>query len=208
MTLTTWFSLLLICLLGAMSPGPSLAMVVKHTLSGGRKNGLSAAWAHAFGIGLYAMFTIFGLAFLLHQFPTVFKLITYAGAAYLAWLGWNAVQSKGGIAAKLESGEECPASQSAKEAFLISILSPKIAIFFTALFSQFVAIQSAVSTKAVMVMTPFVVDGLWYTLVTFLLSSPFLLPWLRARAQWIDRISGIVLILLAIRVVWMELNVI
>lgn len=40
MTLTVWLSLFTICILGAMSPGPSLAMVAKHSLAGGRKNGL------------------------------------------------------------------------------------------------------------------------------------------------------------------------
>ncbi|TXZ84992.1 lysine transporter LysE, partial [Vibrio cholerae] len=41
MTLTVWLSLFTICILGAMSPGPSLAMVAKHSLAGGRKNGLA-----------------------------------------------------------------------------------------------------------------------------------------------------------------------
>lgn len=97
--------------------------------SRGRRNGLATAWAHACGIGLYALFTILGLAILLHKFPMVFKGITYAGAAYLAWLGFNALRSKGGIAERLESGKTCSVAQSAKEGFLISILSPKIAIF-------------------------------------------------------------------------------
>lgn len=203
MTFTVWLSLLLICLLGAMSPGPSLAMVAKHSLAGGRRNGLATAWAHACGIGLYALFTILGLAILLHKFPMVFKGITYAGAAYLAWLGFNALRSKGGIAERLESGKTCSVAQSAKEGFLISILSPKIAIFFTALFSQYVAVSAEPATKAIIVFTPFLVDGLWYTFVTFMLSSKALLSTLRSKAKWIDRLSGVVLILLAIRVIWM-----
>ncbi|HBV77888.1 MULTISPECIES: LysE family translocator [Vibrio] len=203
MTFTIWFSLLLICLLGAMSPGPSLAMVAKHSLAGGRKNGLATAWAHAFGIGLYALFTILGLAILLHQFPFIFKLLTYAGAAYLAWLGLNAIQSKGGIAERLESGKTCSVVQSAKEGFYISILSPKIAIFFTALFSQFVAVSTETSSKVIIVLTPFIVDGLWYSFITFMLSSQVLLATLRSKAHWIDRLSGVVLIALAIRVALM-----
>ena len=47
MTITIWLSLFTICILGAMSPGPSLAMVAKHSLTGGRGNGLATAWAHA-----------------------------------------------------------------------------------------------------------------------------------------------------------------
>ncbi len=61
MTLTVWLSLFTVCLLGAMSPGPSLAIVAKHSLAGGRVNGLATAWAHAFGIGIYAFITLIGL---------------------------------------------------------------------------------------------------------------------------------------------------
>ncbi|NVD08422.1 lysine transporter LysE [Vibrio sp. JPW-9-11-11] len=202
MTLTVWFSLFTICLLGAMSPGPSLAMVAKHSLAGGRLNGLATAWAHAFGIGIYAFVTLIGLAVVLQQSPLLFKTISYAGAAYLAYLGYNALRSKGGVAARLESGKHTTVWQSAREGFLISLLSPKIALFFIALFSQFVAVGDSVAAKSVIVATPLVVDGLWYTVITFLLSSPKLIDRIRAKALLIDRLSGAVLILLAIRVVW------
>ncbi|EKF9485356.1 LysE family translocator [Vibrio cholerae] len=202
MTLTVWLSLFTICILGAMSPGPSLAMVAKHSLAGGRKNGFAAAWAHAFGIGVYAFITLIGLAVVLHQSPVLFKTISYAGAAYLAYLGWNALRSKGGVAAKLESGESVSVWQSAREGLLISLLSPKIALFFIALFSQYVAVGSDLTSKAAIVITPLVVDGLWYSFITLILSSPRLLDKLRARAVLIDRLSGLVLIALAIPVLW------
>ncbi|MCV5856298.1 LysE family transporter, partial [Escherichia coli] len=83
-----------------------------------------------FGIGIYAFITLIGLAVVLQQSPMLFKTISLAGAAYLAYLGFNALRSKGGVAAKLESGEETTVLQSAREGFLISILSPKIALFF------------------------------------------------------------------------------
>ena len=201
MTLTIWLSLFAVCLLGAMSPGPSLAMVAKHSLAGGRVNGLATAWAHAFGIGIYAFITLIGLAVLLQQSPLLFKTISYAGAAYLAYLGYNALRSKGGVVAKLESGEQTSVLQAAQQGFLISLLSPKIALFFTALFSQFVAVGDSMAAKGLIVLTPLVVDGLWYTLITLLLSSSALIEKIRAKARLIDRLSGLVLILLAARVV-------
>ena len=67
MSLSIWFSLFTICLLGAISPGPSLAMVIKHSLAGGRANGLGTSWAHATGIGLYALLSMLGLAVILGQ---------------------------------------------------------------------------------------------------------------------------------------------
>ncbi|MFB9136212.1 LysE family translocator [Vibrio sp. AK197] len=201
MTITIWFSLFTICLLGAMSPGPSLAMVAKHSLAGGRSNGLATAWAHAFGIAIYAFITLIGLAVVLQQSPLLFKTVSYAGAAYLAYLGFNALRSKGGVAAKLESGEAVSVFQSAKEGFTISLLSPKISLFFIALFSQFVAIGHSWESKSVIVLTPFLVDGLWYTLITLFLSNPRVLDKIRTRAVLIDRLSGAVLILLALRVI-------
>ncbi len=202
MTFTIWLSLFAICILGAMSPGPSLAMVAKHSLAGGRINGLATAWAHALGIGIYAFVTIIGLAVVLQQSPLLFKSISYAGAAYLAYLGLNALRSQGGVAAKLESGEQTSIWQSAREGFLISLLSPKIALFFIALFSQFVAVGDSLGAKSVIVLTPLVVDGLWYSLITFLLSSPRLIDKIRSKARLIDQLSGVVLILLALRVVF------
>ena len=201
MTFKLWLSLFTICILGAMSPGPSLAMVAKHSLAGGRINGLATAWAHAFGIGIYAFITIIGLAVVLQQSPLLFKTISYAGAAYLAYLGVNALRSKGGVAAKLESGERTSVWQSAREGFLISLLSPKIALFFIALFSQFVAIGDSSGAKSVIVLTPLIVDGLCYSLITFLLSSPKLIDKIRSKARLIDQLSGVVLILLALRVI-------
>lgn len=202
MTFTIWLSLFTICILGAMSPGPSLAMVAKHSLAGGRLNGLATAWAHALGIGLYAFVTLIGLAVVLQQSPLLFKTISYAGAAYLAYLGYNALRSKGGVADRLESGQQTSVWQSAKEGLLISLLSPKIALFFIALFSQFVAVGDSFASKSLIVLTPLIVDGLWYTLITFLLSSPKLIDKIRSKALLIDRLSGAVLILLALRVVW------
>ncbi|PMH44525.1 lysine transporter LysE [Vibrio sp. 10N.286.49.B3] len=203
MTFSIWLSLLAVCLLGAMSPGPSLAMVAKHTLAGGRANGLAAAWAHACGIGIYAFITIIGLAVVLQQSPMLFKGISIAGALYLAYLGYGALRSKGGVAAKLESGESVSIWQSAREGFLISLLSPKIAIFFIALFSQFVSAGNDILSQLLIVSTPWLVDGLWYTLITIMLSRPKILEKLRTKAKIIDQLSGVVLIALAIRVLWM-----
>ncbi len=200
MTLTLWLPLFTVCLLGAMSPGPSLAIVAKNSLAGGRYNGLATAWCHASGIAIYALVTSVGLAALLHQSPLVFRVISYIGAAYLAYLGYKSLISKGGVAAKLESGEQISVWHSAREGIIISLTNPKIMFYFIALFSQFISVGSELSSKAIVVATPFIVDGLWYTFITLLLSSPVLLDKLRAKAVFIDRLSGIVLILLALGV--------
>ncbi|GHA62810.1 LysE family translocator [Photobacterium aphoticum] len=201
MTFTIWLSLLMVCMLGAMSPGPSLAVVAKHSLSGGRLHGVVTSIAHAMGVGVYALMTLLGLALVLKQSPLLFDVITYAGAGYLAYLGVNALRSKGGVAAKLAAGKPSSLWEAARDGAMISLLNPKLALFFLALFSQFVAVGTEFSSRAIIVATPLLVDGLWYTLIAIVLSNPRVLEKLRSKAMLIDRLSGVVLILLAVRVV-------
>ena len=89
-----WLSLLAICIMGALSPGPSLALVVKNTLAGGAPAGYASAISHGIGVALYAAITATGIAIIIVQSPTLFSIIQYAGAAFLVYLGINALMSK------------------------------------------------------------------------------------------------------------------
>ncbi|GGI70073.1 amino acid efflux permease RhtB family protein [Shewanella gelidii] len=184
-----------------MSPGPSLAMIVRHSLGGSRLHGVICAWAHAMGIGIYALVTLLGLAVVLQQAPTVFQAITLTGALYLAWIGFQALRAKGGMQQKLAAGEKTSLWVAARDGFAISIFNPKIMLFFLALFSQFVGSADSFVGKGLIVTTPLVIDGLWYTVIAVMLSHPNVLNRLREKASLIDTLSGIVLIALALRVV-------
>ena len=201
MSLLALLSLVPICLLGAMSPGPSLVVVVRHTLGGGRGNGIVCAWAHSIGIGVYALVTLLGLAVLLKVSPVVFKGISIAGAVFLAWLGYKALTSKGSAAKKLEAGQKTSALAAARDGLGISLFNPKILLFFLALFSQFVVEAKNIWGQVAIVITPVVIDGMWYTVIATVLSNRNVLPKLQKNATLIDRLSGIVLLLLALRVV-------
>ncbi|PIE46265.1 MAG: lysine transporter LysE [Gammaproteobacteria bacterium] len=202
MTFNEWLSLLAIAILGAVSPGPSLAVVVRNTLAGSAVSGVLTAWSHALGIGVYAVLTVLGLAIVLQKNPLVFEVITYAGAIYLIYLGVKALRSRGSIAAQVDAGQVVGYAQPLRQGIMISLLNPKIGLFFLALFSQFIHPGVGVSGKLLTIFTPIIVDGSWYTLVALLLSRPNILEILRAKSVWIDRITGVVLILIALRLVF------
>lgn len=204
MTFSAWLSLLMISLLGAISPGPSLAMVIKNTLGSNRLGGILTAWAHALGIGVYAFLSLLGLAIVLKQLPILFLLIAYAGGLYLLWLGFNSLRSKGGVAAQLTAGTRKPYFQCMRDGAMISLLNPKIGLFFIALFSQFIHPEVGLAGKLATVLTPLITDGLWYTIIALTLSQPKILAFLRQKAVWVDRLSGIVLIALALRILWVN----
>lgn len=205
MTFSAWLSLFMISVLGAVSPGPSLAVVIKNTLGGNRTSGILTAWAHALGIGLYALLSLLGLAIVLKKMPILFLSISYAGAFYLLWIGINAMRSRGGIAARLAQGEKNTYLQCIRDGAMISLLNPKIGLFFIALFSQFIHVDVGVYGKTITVLTPLITDGLWYSTIALTLSRPNILLFLRARAQFLDRLTGIVLIILALRIFWVNI---
>lgn len=143
-----------------------------------------------------------GLSLVLEHSPFVFKSITYLGAAYLAYLGIRSLLSKGGIEDKLKSGDKSNIFEAIRDGFAISILNPKIALFFIALFSQFIGVSQTVQNKAIISVIPALLDGLWYTLIAIVLSSSKVIERIRAKASLIDKISGIILLSLAVKVIF------
>jgi len=194
MNLTAWLTIVGICALGAMSPGPSLAMVLKHTLAGGRRQGMIAGAVHGLGVGLYAFICLSGLAVLIVTSTSLFQLLQILGALYLLWLGIQGLRSR---AQPDQPLVEVETHAAVRDGFLIVFLNPKIAVFFIALFSQVVGSETSLVARLGYAVTALVVDGGWYLLVAWLFSNPRWLQQLQRNAVWLNRIFGLVLIGLA-----------
>ncbi|ART82645.1 lysine transporter LysE [Oceanisphaera profunda] len=200
MEFSSWLALVAICVVGAMSPGPSLAVVMRNTIRGGRSHGVLTAIGHGAGVGLYALLTALGLALIIANNPLLFNVIRYGGAAFLAWLGVKALLAKPQSAAAAETNE-IAGRQGAFEGFMVAFLNPQLAIFFVALFSQFVHADTDWQQSMIMMLTAGGIDGAWYVLVALILSRGPVLAWLNAKSVWLDRLSGVVLLGLAAKVV-------
>lgn len=202
MELHLWLSLVVICILGALSPGPSLALVIKNTLNGGVKQGYTTAISHGLGVAIYAAISATGIGLLIVKSPLVFATIKYAGAAFLLYLGVKALMSQ---QKKIQFTEKNaaidPSINGWRDGFLIAFLNPKLAIFFIALFSQFVDPSAGWQQKAIMTATVGSIDMLWYVVIAFTMSRGPILEKLKANSYIVDRVTGSFLILLAARVV-------
>ncbi|KEQ19271.1 LysE family translocator [Endozoicomonas numazuensis] len=205
MSASSWLSLFAVCILGAISPGPSLAAVMKSTLQGSRNHGLVTAITHAAGIGIYAFLVAAGMAAVITQTPWLFKLMTWLGAGYLAWLGYKAISSSGAFIGDVSEQHTSSLSmrQAAVDGFLTSFLNPKIAVFFLALFSQFVTTETTLTTQLLMALMATLCDGIWYCLIAGVAGHASILPALRKRATLISRLCGGLLILVALRILMM-----
>lgn len=199
MTLATWMTVVGICLLGAMSPGPSLAVVVQQTLAGGRRNGVATALAHGAGVGIYALLSIFGLAAVLTASPLAFAVLQWGGAGYLLWLGLRGLLARAHPDAALET---VPTTASAiRDGFLVVFLNPKIAVFFLALFSQVVGSGTSTAVRLGYAATALGIDALWYLCVAWLVSTPVWLRRLQRHGVWVERAFGAILLALASRLI-------
>ena len=124
-----WWTIAGLCVSGAMSPGPSLAVVVKNTVEGGRARGIATGVGHGLGVGLYAFGAVAGVSAVLQSWPRVEQALTLIGGVYLVWLGIGALRSVRGDSAP---GPPEQVSGGFREGFLTAFLNPKIALFFLA----------------------------------------------------------------------------
>ena len=87
MTFFIWSQFAIVCVIGAMSPGPSLAVVIRNNINYNRVAGILTSIGHGLGIGVYATLAVLGLGFLLQTNQTLFLLIQILGLIFLFFLG-------------------------------------------------------------------------------------------------------------------------
>lgn len=205
MEFTTWLSLATICAIGAMSPGPSLAVVLRHSMYNSAAHGIAASLAHGVGVGLYAALSLAGLASLITHFPLVFQVLVYAGAAYLAHMGYKVLTSKSS-GFKVNQANTTSFAQAAKDGFAIAFLNPKLALFFTVLFSQFIKPEAmTLMVASIMCITVLAIDTLWYFFISVMSAKARDKFDLSTKQGVIDKILGIAFILLACRVLYQQM---
>ena len=175
--------------LGAISPGPSLLMVIRNTIVGGRRRGVMCAVGHGIGFGLYAGVAIFGLIVLLEQAPQVFLVLQLIGIALLFWYGWLMWHhAKDEIEESIE-GE----ARGFLEGFSIAFFNPKIALFLVAVLAQVLDAGMSLATKLVIGFIGMAIDMIWYVLVAVFLTETPILDWLRDNGAIVNRVTALVL---------------
>ena len=190
-----WIQFALICIVGAMSPGPSMALIIRNSIKYGRVSGLLSSIGHAIGIGIYASISVVGLQIILINNTFVFNTIQFCGSIFLLILGILFLKNSG---EKLSLEDDQKNLNSFIQGFAISILNPKILIWFTAIFSQFIEASSTSMTKLTMVFMASSIDGIWYIIVTIVVTGFGLKQFLENNTKTIQNISGIVLIFISL----------
>ena len=198
-----WIQFASICIVGAMSPGPSMALIIRNSIKYGRVSGLLSSIGHAIGIGIYAAISVVGLQLILTNNIFVFNAIQFCGSVFLLILGILFLKNSG---EELSIDDEQKKLNSFAQGFAISILNPKILIWFAAIFSQFIDVSSTSMTKFIMVFLASSIDGVWYVIVTVTVTGFGLKKFLENNTKTIQNISGIVLIFISLIILYNTLS--
>jgi RhtB (resistance to homoserine/threonine) family protein len=182
--------------LAVASPGPDFAIVLKQSLSHGRRAAIWTSVGIGCGLSVHIAYCVLGLGLLLKSSVTALTVVKYLGAAYLAYVGVQALRARprdGDV--DLASLTTTPSDRSAwVTGFLVNVLNPKAALFFISLFPLAVSGQ-----------TPKVIQigyGVWMTLATMgwfsVVACVFTRDGVRRKflrhGHWIDRALGLVFI--------------
>ena len=176
--------------LGAISPGPSLMVVLRNTLIGGRRQGVMCAIGHGLGFGVYAGMAVFGLIVLLEEAPEIFTGLQLLGCLLLVWYGWSMWNVE---AEHLFDEDQASGRQGFAEGFAIAFFNPKIALFLVAVLAQVLEADMSFASKAAVGLLGMTIDTLWYIIVALMLTGTSRLDVLKSNAQLIHRITALVL---------------
>lgn len=192
--------------LAVVSPGPDFAMVLRQSLRHGRRTAIWTAAGIGCGLSVHIGYCLLGLGLFLHHSPVALTVVRYLGAAYLAWVGLQALRAQPRSGAfDAAAGTAVPTAGAAwLSGFLVNVLNPKAALFFISLFP--LAVSPA---------TPRLVQagyGVWMTVTTFawfsFVGSVFTREDVRAafltHGHWIDRALGVVFLGFAVGLLWVR----
>ena len=180
-------------ILGATSPGPSLAVVLRNTMIGGRSRGLACAVGHGIGFGFYAVSVVFGLVVIMENNPDVFTLMQIIGGLFLLYLGIGMIRSEATVIVQSEGKRE-----GFFEGFFIAFLNPKIAVFMLAVLSSVLDPSMSNDTKWVIAGMGMTIDTVWYMIVALLLSKSTILAKIEQNQRRLNVATGVLMIGLAI----------
>jgi threonine/homoserine/homoserine lactone efflux protein len=190
------------------TPGVDFLLTVSRTLQGGARAGVAAVLGINAGCVVHALAAAFGLAALLAVHAQAFRLIQWAGAAYLVWLGVGMLRQSLGA-------ETAPASSSSarsghlrrslwadfRTGLLTNVLNPKVALFFLAFLPQFVPADSPQKTVSFLILGAwFVVQGFVFCLGLVALASRLAqLKTTGTARRVLNGVGGILFVALAFR---------
>ena len=199
----------LIHLLAVASPGPDFAVVVRESVTHGRKAGTWTALGVGSAIFLHVGYSLLGIGIIVSQSIVLFNALKWAAAAYLLYIGIKALRARPAGATeealKLESAE-----RSAKSAYISGFvtngLNPKATLFFLSLFTVVINPHTPLLVQGGYGVYLALATAAWFCMVARLFSQARVRAGFARMGHWFDRAMGGVLVALGIKLALTEVR--
>src|SRR3954447_1393780 len=187
-----------IAVLVSLTPGPATALVVRSAAVHGRREALLVTLGNGTGIFMWAIASVLGISALVAASETAFWVLKIVGAVVLLYLGIQALRGT-------KSSDEEASVRSGRTAYgnglMTSFANPKLAVFFIALFPQFVPDGDAVlPTTLAMAVLLIAVDLVYFSLLAVVVARAHRAVVGSKLARRIERLTDAVMIALGVRV--------
>lgn len=187
-----------------VSPGPEFLLISRQTLEHGKKIGLFCVLGSLMGSIIHIGYSSFGLAQVLSQSKNALLFIQWAGGSYLIYLGLGAMRAK----AKQAQDRQAPhllekSSQSWRKGFLCNLLNPKAILYYPAIFTFVLSSDISNGEITIYGLWMMSIHALWFTFVVLILSKPRINQLYGQYSHWIDRILGVAMVLLGLKVIFL-----
>ncbi|RRV11713.1 LysE family translocator [Stutzerimonas xanthomarina] len=199
----------LVHLLAVASPGPDFAVVVRESVTQGRRVGSWTALGVGCGIFVHVAYSLLGIGLIVSQSIVLFNLFKWLAAAYLVYLGWRALRARPMSLEPVDMANAAVA-RTAWRAFVIGFvtngLNPKATLFFLSLFTVVISADTPLWVQAGYGVYLAGATALWFLLVAWLFSRGRVRAGFARMGHWFDRLTGAVLIGLGVRLAVSEIG--
>ncbi|MGI2260342.1 LysE family translocator [Shewanella sp. GXUN23E] len=188
--------------LALMSPGPDFALMLNKATAQ-RSAALATALGISVAILIHTLASLSGISLLIQSSPPLFTLVKILGASYLGWMGLQMLRSGWRRARTCDTqlpATELPTGNSFMQGLYTNLLNPKALVFFLTLFSTLVSADAGFMDKLLICILMFSLSLLWFSLLAVGLTSRGLRPWLQAKTCFINNLSGLLFVVVAITI--------
>jgi len=198
-------------LLAAAAPGPDFVLVSQQTLIHGKRTGLFCSIGITLGLSIHLIYSALGLAAVIANSSSTLWTIKIIGGCYLIYLGFKGITSKSSSNQDSDNLASQPKIKNSPlksigVGFLCNALNPKAPIYFVSLFTLVLSPDLPIAHLLIYGTWIMAIQFIWFSCVVFLLSRPAINKKFKTMGHWVDRVTGIAMVALGLKVITTKLN--
>ena len=222
--LEQFFVIAVVHFLAVASPGPDFAIILKQSVRYNRRIAIYTSLGIAAGIILHVTYSLVGIGLLIASDERLFTALKYIAAAYFCYIAWHSLRAKkptaitddkragepNGNASTQASNLDVNDMPTAKKAFftgfLINGLNVKATLFFVSLFSVVIIPETPLNIKIMYGVYLVLATGVWFSFLSYIMTHAKVVNILQRKSYLLDRIMGVVLLVLAVQLVLSDIT--